>query len=1282
MLTRKFFTLALLFIFMVNILQLSPTFAEQSIPDPNIQTGNVLRSNGIEAKGDISSYSEKSDRTSINAQTNDKGRIIVKYKNNNKPQMASSVILNKFPGAKLKTVKKLRLSKLDVMEVDPAYSDKVIAEYKKDPNVEYVQTDYKYFSTSTPSEPFFYEQWGLDNTNNIDINALKAWDITKGDSNLLVGVLDTGIDINHTDLNSNIYNNNGEISGNNIDDDGNGFKDDVNGWDFVNNDNSVFDSSTEDEHATHVAGIIAAKEDSLGVIGVAPNVKVIPLKFIKGEEGGYTSDAIEAIEYAKAMGIKVINCSWGSEVPDQLLMEEMRDSGILFICAAGNNGFWQSSPFYPACFDIPNIISVAAVDSDGNRAYFSNYGPDVDVAAPGMQIFSTLPGNSYASMSGTSMAAPFVTGIAALIKSADPTITNDEIKNRIISSVMVSDNLKENIVNSSGIVDAYASLVPLAAINLNAVSYENSITLNWGTDASATGYEIDDNNQIIDNQMSTSYTKSGLTAGTPYIFRVRAKYGVNRGNWSSRILKTTIEKGIGSGIRGEYFDGTELKNSKLVRTDEVIDFDQPADLSNTEGSLSVRWSGRIQPGYTEDYAFYTSVTGGVRLWVNDDLIIDEWDNEVQNEFSGTIKLDSDWKYFIRMEYKTVTGNVKAKLYWSSSSQLKEIIPKNRLISTPVIGGNIGTWSDEGMMPINKFSPGAASLDNKIYVMGGFDGIQNSNDHQSSLMDSVEEYDIETKQWVQKASMPLPSADFAAVAVNGKIYAIGGWQADGTFFSNRVYEFDQALNKWSTKATMPTERSELSAVNENNKIYAIGGTKKNLDGSIGITGAVEEYDAISDKWSQKESMITPRKDMAIAEVGGKIYTFGGINSNYAILDTVEMYDPILNKWFSVSSMPTVKSDAAAVVLDGKIYVMGGFKCIFNSNTGFYEGEIQYDVEEYDPILDKWTRMENMPTPRAEFGAVGINGRIYAMGGSIFNDVNTNDYALNTFESFDSNRQKLILDFTVDGQVGTSVIDQDNHTVEFTMPYGTNIKSLSPVITVSSNASITPGSGEMLDFAVPVKYVVTGGDGTTQEWSVKCTVDKLKIVIDSLTADKASPQPVNTPVTWSCSATGSTSLQYAFHVYTASKGWEMKQDYSSSNQFTWTPETPGEYTICTWVKDGASQNVFDTNISANFTVNGTEPVQATGLTTDIASPQPANTPVTWTCTAKGGTSLHYAFHVYSASKGWEMKQDYSSSNQFTWTPETPGEYTICTWVKDGASQNVFDTNISANFTVNGT
>jgi hypothetical protein len=295
--------------------------------------------------------------------------------------------------------------------------------------VEYIDSNYIYNSASETDSGWELSEflWGFDNegqvvngqkgSKEVDISLLKAWDITRGSNEVIVAVIDTGTDINHPNLKENIWINPGETA-NGIDDDSNGYVDDIHGWDFLNNDNMPYDAPTADRHGTHCSGTIAAAGSS-SVFGAAPDIKILPLKFL-GDKPSTLSGIISAINYCKTMGIKISNNSWGGGAESAALKEAIANSGMLFICAAGNDSFnLDETPCYPSSYKLPNMISVAAVDNRGSLAGFSNYGrTTVHVGAPGVDIYSTIPGGGHDFMNGTSMAAPHVTGIAALIASS------------------------------------------------------------------------------------------------------------------------------------------------------------------------------------------------------------------------------------------------------------------------------------------------------------------------------------------------------------------------------------------------------------------------------------------------------------------------------------------------------------------------------------------------------------------------------------------------------------------------------------------------------------------------------------------------------------------------------------------------------------------------------------------------------------------------------------------------------------------------------------------------
>ena len=275
--------------------------------------------------------------------------------------------------------------------------------YLEDPDVENAEPNYiVYTDIGPPDDTYFSRLWGLHNTgqnvngtngtDDADIDALEAWGVTTGSSDVVVAVVDSGVDINHPDLAANIWTNPGEIPGNGIDDDGNGYIDDVHGWDFYRNDNDPRDANG---HGTHVAGTIAAAGDNAsGTAGVSWSAQIMPLRFIDAWGSGTTDRAIAAIEYANAMGADVINNSWGGGGGGDSLKTAIEASAALVVCAAGNSGRNNDSiPFYPSSYNSANIIAVAASDQDDKLASFSNYGAvSVDVAAPGTNIYSAQPG--------------------------------------------------------------------------------------------------------------------------------------------------------------------------------------------------------------------------------------------------------------------------------------------------------------------------------------------------------------------------------------------------------------------------------------------------------------------------------------------------------------------------------------------------------------------------------------------------------------------------------------------------------------------------------------------------------------------------------------------------------------------------------------------------------------------------------------------------------------------------------------------------------------------------
>jgi hypothetical protein len=358
-------------------------------------------------------------------------------------------LLSKIGASEKRRFKRIRGA---LLQVKPDKLERALEELRSDDRVRYAEPNFLVHVDATPNDPFFNRLWGLHNTGqtvqgltgapDADIDAPEAWNVTTGSNSVTVAVIDTGIDGSHPDLTSQMWVNAGEnCSGcrtDGIDNDGNGYIDDWRGWDWVNGDNNPAD---DHGHGTHVAGTIgAAGNNGTGVTGVNWQVRLLPLKFLSAAGSGSTADAVSAVLYAADKGVDVLNNSWGDDEYSQALADAIAvadDRGSLFVAASGNSGMDNDAmPTYPASYELPNVISVAATEHRDGLAWFSNIGRrSVDLGAPGLNIYSTWPGGSYQFSTGTSMAAPHVSGAAALVKAAFPGASELGIKSLLFNSV-------------------------------------------------------------------------------------------------------------------------------------------------------------------------------------------------------------------------------------------------------------------------------------------------------------------------------------------------------------------------------------------------------------------------------------------------------------------------------------------------------------------------------------------------------------------------------------------------------------------------------------------------------------------------------------------------------------------------------------------------------------------------------------------------------------------------------------------------------------------------------
>jgi subtilisin family serine protease len=565
---------------------------------------------------------------------------------------------------------------------------------------------------SMANDEFFSDQWSFHNTGQTggtpgaDINAPGAWDISTGSNSVVVAVIDTGVLYNHSDLSANIWNNTDEIPGNGIDDDGNGYTDDVRGWNFVANTSDPID---DNHHGTHVSGTIGAVgNNAIGVAGVNWHVKIMPLKAFDSAGFGDTSDAITAIEYANANGASVISNSWGGGSYSQGLKDAIDASPAVVVCAAGNNANDNDiNPVYPASYNSTNIISVAATDHNDIRALFSNFGlSSVDLAAPGTNIWSTYLDGTYALMSGTSMATPHVSGVVALVKSVNPSLTAVQIKNIILSTVDSKDSLNGKVA-SGGRLNAYkavlASNPPIADFTGTPRSGTIPLTVAF-SDHSANLpttwlWSFGDGNTLnstVQNPVHTYLTPGNFTvsltasnaAGNNTVTRLRYI------NITSGISKTGVYRpGVG------FYLKMDNGNTWQPSTDQYLGWDNTAiDLP-----IAGDWNGdgRAETGvYRPGVGFYLKMDNGSTWTPSTDSYLG-WDNA-----AGDLPVAGDWNGDGRAEtgvYRPGSGfylKMDNGNTWQPSTD-QYLGWDNTAIDLPIAGD----WNMDGRAETGVYRPG-------------------------------------------------------------------------------------------------------------------------------------------------------------------------------------------------------------------------------------------------------------------------------------------------------------------------------------------------------------------------------------------------------------------------------------------------------------------------------------------------------------------------------------------------------------------------------------------------
>ncbi|MCF6149238.1 MAG: S8 family serine peptidase [Candidatus Kuenenia sp.] len=604
---------------------------------------------------------DKSDKNDKKQKKYSSETILIKYKDGIQETDAETV----FADIGVEVKKKCKKTGITILKVKN--KNKTIETMIKDLNesslIKYAEPDYVMQADVSPNDPSFNDLWGLHNTGvfgtaDADIDAPEAWDITTGNANIVVAVIDTGVDYTHEDLAANMWINPYEIAGNNIDDDGNGYIDDIYGIDTANKDSDPYD---DNGHGTHCSGTIgAAGNNGIGIVGINWNIKIMACKFLDSGGFGYTTDAIECLEYIlthkmNGVNVKLTSNSWGGGEYSQALYDAIQateNEGMLFVAAAGNDGLdTDATPHYPSSYNLNNIISVAATNNNDELSGFSNYGvTSVDLAAPGSNILSTIPGNAYSYKSGTSMATPHVAGAVALVWDQNLSADYIAIKNLIM-----------NTVDPLSPLSAYTIAGGRLNVN-NALSCESGNLRMYISPGDGFEADYDANTSVFAtlSECSTSIIGATVTVVTSegvsfnllddgVLPDTAANDGIYSGNWTPSLvgqLTLTVEASYAGNTLTEFISGTVIKN--YACNDEttynwidattgvntgIKDDDSSTEISigfdfefygNTYNTVKVSSNGYLAFGDTDGSVWYNSIIPSSNIPNN--IIAPFWDD--------------------------------------------------------------------------------------------------------------------------------------------------------------------------------------------------------------------------------------------------------------------------------------------------------------------------------------------------------------------------------------------------------------------------------------------------------------------------------------------------------------------------------------------------------------------------------------------------------------------------------------------------------------------------------
>ncbi len=782
------------------------------------------------------------------------GRLLVRFRDVAPEGMRQAVLAQ----AGVSVERTLASLGVQVVMVPPGQELAIAKQLKRNLTVQYAEPDYLYRTfdaAAIPDDPYYAsDQWNLP-----QINAPAAWDITTGATDVIIAVTDTGVDLGHPDLSAKV----------------------VAGYDFVNDDS---DPQDDEGHGSHVAGIAAASTNNgVGVTGVSWGAKIMPVKVLDNGGSGYVSDIVEGMQWAADHGAKIINMSMGGSSPSTPLQDAVNyvyAHGLIVVAAAGNSYQEGNPTSYPAAF--PHVIAVAASDDQDGHASYSNTGGYIDVAAPGGDptgsddanprhwIMSTYwrgaaaaggaaPQAAYERHAGTSMAAPHVAGLAALVWSRHPEWTNDQVEWAIESTAYDAGEEGWDEVFGYGRIDARAAVAlgalpptptptPATCLVESPHPYPDGANLTWTVT----------NPDPEANFTRVRFSRIELESGYDFV-----------------ILKD------GSGNEIQRFTGNRSAVRSNIIPGRTVQVQLTSDSSATgwgfclnriETAPPPAWEIRAPLGLPRSRLAVAAVNG--KLYA------------IGGESPDTTQAQAGEP---RLERMAEVAGVQAY-----AGRVEEYDPV------------ANSWTTRSPMPRPLSNVSSAVIGDAIYLPGGWD---------SAPTAVLQIYAPATDRWTTGAALPMTLTSAAVAELNGQLFVMGG--STTTAALDTCFRYDPAADRWATCGQLHRARMFAGAAGLNGRLYVVGG----VDESGADLADVEEYDPATDRWTPKTPLRTARGGPGVAAAGGFLYVVGGGWQSY--LATAERYDPQADRWEVVDSLSVGRRTLGLAELDGRLYAVGGY-----------------------------------------------------------------------------------------------------------------------------------------------------------------------------------------------------------------------------------------------------------------------------------------------------------------------------------------------------------------------